>query len=95
MQPTEIGHTLTHNNTTASSVVSRAALLADPLTDAIDYFAHNPTDPAAISTLCAELVGRCASQAASAVLPVYRRVEQLEAQVRDLTAQLEQACHGD
>lgn len=66
------------NSTTASTSVSRAALLGDALTDAIDNFIRNPTDKEALSTLCAELVGRCASQAASAVIPLYERVDALE-----------------
>jgi len=61
--------------------VSRKALLGDPLTDAIEYFANNPNDPKAISNLCAELIGRCASQAASAVVPAYEQIAELRKQI--------------
>jgi hypothetical protein len=66
------------NNTTASSVVSRAALLGDELTKAIEAYAEEPT-AAHLSDFSAALVGRCASMAAQAVVRLYERVDQLEA----------------
>lgn len=78
MQPTEIGHTLEANSTTSSSVVSRAALLGNELTNAIDAYANEPT-AAHLSDFSAALVGRCASMAAAAVITLHERVAQLEA----------------
>ncbi len=66
------------NNTTASSVVSRAALLGDELTEAIDAYAKEPT-AAHLSDFSAALVGRCASMAAAAVVTLHERVTELEA----------------
>ena len=66
------------DHTTASSVVSRAALLGDELTRAIDAYATEPTAEH-LSDFSAALVGRCASMAAQAVLSLYERVSELEA----------------
>ena len=66
-----------HSNT-ASSVVSRAALLGDELTEAIEAYAKEPT-AARLSDFSAALVGRCASMAAAAVVALYDRVTELEA----------------
>ena len=66
----------THSNT-ASSVVSRKALLEDELTQAIDAYAKDPT-PENLSNFSAALVGRCASMAAQAVLMLVKRIEELE-----------------
>jgi hypothetical protein len=71
------------NNTTDTSVVSRAALLGDELTIAIEAYVNEPT-AARLSDFSAALVGRCASMAASAVVTLYERVSELEA-----------ARHGD
>ena len=65
------------HNTTASSVVSRAALLGDELTQAIDAYAQEQTAEH-LSDFCAALVGRCASMAAQAVLTLHERVAELE-----------------
>jgi|GEM_PF-6840026 len=66
------------HSTTASSVVSRAALLGDELTEAIDAYAKDPTAEN-LSNFSAALVGRCSSMAAAAVVALYERVAQLEA----------------
>jgi len=71
------------NNTTASSVVSRAALLGDELTNAIEAYAKEPT-AAHLSDFSAALVARCASMAAAAVVALYERVAALEAARNDL-----------
>jgi len=65
------------DNTTASSVVSRAALLGNELTDAIDAYAKEPT-AAHLSDFSAALVGRCASMAAAAVVTLHERIAELE-----------------
>jgi hypothetical protein len=66
------------NNTTDTSVVSRAALLGDELTNAIEAYAKEPT-AAHLSDFSAALVGRCASMAAAAVVTLHERVADLEA----------------
>jgi len=66
------------DNTTASSVVSRAALLGNELTDALDAYAKEPT-AAHLSDFSAALVGRCASMAAAAVVTLHERIAALEA----------------
>jgi hypothetical protein len=66
------------NNTTDTSVVSRAALLGDELTHAIEAYVKEPT-AARLSDFSAALVGRCASMAAAAVVTLYERVAELEA----------------
>ena len=65
------------DNTTASSVVSRAALLGDELTEAIDAYVREPT-AAHLSDFSAALVGRCASMAAAAVVTLHERIAELE-----------------
>jgi hypothetical protein len=58
--------------------VSRAALLGDELTLAIDAYVKEPT-AAHLSDFSAALVGRCASMAAAAVVALYERLDKLEA----------------
>lgn len=57
--------------------MSRAALLGDELTEAIEAYAKEPT-PENLSTFSAALIGRCASMAAAAVVRLYDRVLELE-----------------
>jgi hypothetical protein len=64
-------------------VVSRAALLGNELTEAIEAYAHEQT-AARLSDFSAALVGRCASMAASAIVSLHARVAALEAARNDL-----------
>jgi len=70
-------HSNTHDGIDHTAA-SRATMLGDELTKAIDAYATEPSQ-AHLLDFSAALVGRCASMAAQAVVTLYERVAALEA----------------
>lgn len=63
----------------------RAALLGNPLTQAIDAYIANPTNET-LANFCAELLGRGTSMSAAVLVGLIGRVEDLESLRAGMTA---------